>query len=255
MAKTFAKKYLFLIFAAILILFLVIGIVLFSQSTNKKNKVKKETRSLETIIIEPSQKHSATVIFLHGLGDNARNQQNICQPLAEKHPHIKFIIPQAPTISDEQGLLNSVSQIKKIIQGEINSGIAAAKIMVVGHSQGASVALAVGLTSDYRLAAKEENKTILFFLYHTYHNDIIPVDIGSQSAQLLKGKGYQVEFDNYYNGGHFFRPEKLQEIMTKKLKELLKKVLEYLEKQAIIPPGYYNLAVIFTAGFASNEKE
>ncbi|CAH1755898.1 1412_t:CDS:2 [Entrophospora sp. SA101] len=156
---------------------------------------------------------------------------------------------------DEQGLLNSVSQIKKIIQGEINSGIAAAKIMVVGHSQGASVALAVGLTSDYRLAAKEENKTILFFLYHTYHNDIIPVDIGSQSAQLLKGKGYQVEFDNYYNGGHFFRPEKLQEIMTKKLKELLKKVLEYLEKQAIIPPGYYNLAVIFTAGFASNEKE
>ncbi|CAJ0842008.1 10711_t:CDS:2 [Entrophospora sp. SA101] len=99
---------------------------------------------------------------------------------------------------DEQGLLNSVSQIKKIIQGEINSGIAAAKIMVVGHSQGASVALAVGLTSDYRLAG-----------------------IIGQSAQLLKGKGYQVEFDNYYNGGHFFRPEKLQEIMTKKLKELL----------------------------------
>lgn len=53
---------------------------------------------------------------------------------------------------DEQGLLNSVNQIKKIIQEEINSGIAAAKIMVAGHSQGASVALAVGLTSDYRLA-------------------------------------------------------------------------------------------------------
>lgn len=33
------------------------------------------------------------------------------------------------------------------------------------------------------------------------------------------------------------------------------KVLEYLEKQEIIPRGYYNLVVIFTAGFASNEKE
>ena len=33
------------------------------------------------------------------------------------------------------------------------------------------------------------------------------------------------------------------------------KVLEYLEKQAIIPLDYYNLAVIFTAGFASNEQE
>lgn len=76
-----------------------VGMVLFSQSTNKKNKTKKETGPLKTIIIEPSKKHSATVIFLHGLGDNAQNQHKICQPLAEKHPHIKFIIPQAPTIS------------------------------------------------------------------------------------------------------------------------------------------------------------
>ena len=53
---------------------------------------------------------------------------------------------------DEQGLLNSVSQIKKIIQQEINSGISPQKIIVIGHSQGASTALAVGLISDYRLA-------------------------------------------------------------------------------------------------------
>ena len=33
------------------------------------------------------------------------------------------------------------------------------------------------------------------------------------------------------------------------------KVLEYLEKQAIIPIGYFNLTVIFTAGFVSSEKE
>jgi len=99
MTETFAEKYLFLIFAVILILFLVIGIAIFSQSTNKKNKVKKKTSCLETIIIEPTKKHSATVIFLHGLGDNTQNQQNICQPLADKNPHIKFIIPQAPTIS------------------------------------------------------------------------------------------------------------------------------------------------------------
>ncbi|MCE8163730.1 MAG: hypothetical protein I3273_05710 [Candidatus Moeniiplasma glomeromycotorum] len=110
---------------------------------------------------------------------NAENQQSICQPLAQKYPHIKFIIPQAPTISvsmnygfsmpawynikgnprdimslkeDKPSLLNSVNQIKKIIQEEVNSGVSPQKIMVVGHSQGASVALTVGLTSDYRLA-------------------------------------------------------------------------------------------------------
>ncbi|CAI2198993.1 17857_t:CDS:1, partial [Funneliformis geosporum] len=137
---------------------------------------------------------------------------------------------------DKTGLLNSVNQIKKIIQKEINSGISPQKIMVVGHSQGASVALAVGLTSDYHLAgiiglsaflpcrneifnyAKLENKIIPFFLYHNYYDDIIPAYIGDQSATLLKEKGYQAEFDNLYNGSHFFKPEELQEILTKKLK-------------------------------------
>jgi len=53
---------------------------------------------------------------------------------------------------DKEGLLKSVNQIKKIIQQEINSGISPQKIMVIGHSQGGAVALAIGLTSDYPLA-------------------------------------------------------------------------------------------------------
>jgi predicted esterase len=265
MAKTFWRRWLFL-FLFILTLLLMVGMVVFSRSTSQKNKVRKGTPSLETIVIQPTDKHSASVIFLHGLGDNAQNQQNICQPLAAKYPHVKFIIPQAPTISvsmnwgwrmpawynikgnarditnlkeDKQGLLSSVGQIKKIIQEEINSGISPQKIMVVGHSQGASVALTVGLTSDYRLAgiiglsaflpcrneifnwAKVESKAIPFFLYHNYYDDVVPADIGSQSADLLKGKGYQVEFEGECSGGHFFQSEELQEILTKKIGEFL----------------------------------
>jgi predicted esterase len=53
---------------------------------------------------------------------------------------------------DKSGLLKSVDQIKKIVQSEINSGLPPQRIIVAGHSQGASVALAVGLTSDYCLA-------------------------------------------------------------------------------------------------------
>jgi len=74
------------------------GIMVFSWSRDKKNGDKVQ-KSLETIIIQPSKKHSASVIFLHGLGNNAKNQQVILQPLAEKFPQVKFIIPQAPTIS------------------------------------------------------------------------------------------------------------------------------------------------------------
>ena len=267
MFKNSSKKRLLWLFIVIIILLLVGGIViLFRSPKSNKSQVKKEPESLETIIIQPTKKHSASVIFLHGLGNNAQNQQSICQPLAEKHPHIKFIIPQAPTISvsmnwgwpmpawynikgnprdimnlkeDRTGLLYSVSQIIKIIQGEINSGISPQKIMVVGHSQGASVALAVGIISNYRLAgiiglsaflpcrneifswAKEKNKTIPFFLYHNYYDDIIPAAIGSQSTQLLKEKGYQVEFEGDYSGNHFFQSEELQAILTKKIEELL----------------------------------
>ena len=140
---------------------------------------------------------------------------------------------------DKAGLMNSVEQINQIIRSEVNSGIPAKKIIVMGHSQGASVALAVGLTSDFQFAgiiglsgflpcrneimddAKSANKSTLFFLYHNYCDDVIPVDIGSQSAQLIKEKGYQVEFEGEYSGNHFFQAEELQKIITRKLNELL----------------------------------
>src|SRR4051812_47400502 len=81
---------------------------------------------------------------------------------------------------DKEGLLKSVQQIEKIIGEEINAGISPQKIMVMGHSQGGSVALAVGLLTEYKLVgivclsgflpcreeifnlAKAENKTIPF---------------------------------------------------------------------------------------------
>jgi predicted esterase len=267
MAKIFSKKYIYFWLTSIfLIFFLVVGIVIFLMLQAKQSKSKKEPPPLKMIIIQPTKKHSASVISLHGLGNNAENQRTICQPLAEKFPHIKFIIPQAPAIpvsmnggwrmpawynikgnprdimnlkEDEKGLLSSVSQIKKIIQQEVDSGISPQKIMVVGHSQGASVALAIGLTSDCRLAgiiglsaflpcrnkifswAKTENKTILFFLYHNYYDDVVPAWVGEESAKLLKEKGYQVEFEGEYSGNHFFQPDELQKILTEKLSALL----------------------------------
>ena len=253
MPKLFAKKYIYLwIFSILAILLLLVGIFMFSQSRAKPKK--KELEPLKSVIIQPTTNHSASVIFLHGLGDNATNWQKKLEPIARTYPHVKFIMPQAPEIpvsmnwgwkmpawynikgntrdimnlkEDKAGLLKSVDQIKKIVQSEINSGLPPQRIIVAGHSQGAAVALAVGLTADCHLAgiiglsgflpcrteifnwAKSENKKTPFFLYHTYYDDVIPADIGSQSAQLLKEKGYQVEFEGDFNGNHFFDPEEL----------------------------------------------
>jgi len=52
---------------------------------------------------------------------------------------------------NKRQLLGQIKKINKIIQSEVKSGIPAEKIVVMGSSQGASVALMVGLVSDYSL--------------------------------------------------------------------------------------------------------
>ncbi|KLL02036.1 MAG: hypothetical protein MRERC_5c058 [Mycoplasmataceae bacterium RC_NB112A] len=170
------KKVIFWLVTFFLLILIILGTVVFS-SKSKPNQPQNQTiKPLKTLTIEPTQKHTATLIFLHGLGDKAENWEEILRPLAENYPHFKFIIPQAPWISvsmnygipmpawynikgnikdtlnlkqDKKGLLKSVSQIENIIQSEIDFRIE--KIMVGGFSQGGSVALAIGLTTRKKL--------------------------------------------------------------------------------------------------------
>jgi predicted esterase len=48
-------------------------------------------------------------------------------------------------------LSRQVSKIKKIVKSEIRTGIEPHKIIVMGYSQGGSVALVFGLTSDVQI--------------------------------------------------------------------------------------------------------
>jgi len=135
--------------------------------------------------------------------------------------------------------LKSVRQIEKIIQGEINNGIKPEKIIVAGHSQGASVALTLGLISNHPLAkimclsgflpcreeifewAKEENKTIPFLFYHKKSDNMVPFLVGEKSAELLRDKGYQTEFkkvEENYLRGHFYDYLEAEEIFKRQLK-------------------------------------
>lgn len=167
---------------AVVILIALCWIFFSSLCSNDKKSEGKETISpiseLKTFTIEPTEKHSATVIFLHGLGDSANNWENNLRLIAKNYPNVKFIIPEAPrkfmsmnygwpssswyniqgSIKDimnmkqnKEELLESVQQIEQIIQREIDSGMEPEKIMVGGFSQGGSVALALGLTTTHQL--------------------------------------------------------------------------------------------------------
>ncbi|CAG8595747.1 5156_t:CDS:2 [Paraglomus brasilianum] len=125
--------------------------------------------------------HTATVFFLHGLGDSGEGWAPAADQIRKAMPHVKFILPNAPvrpiTINggyhmpgwfdifelghlermlgageDEAGILNSMTSISRLIRDEVNSGIPAQRIVVGGFSQGCAIALATSLTSEYKFA-------------------------------------------------------------------------------------------------------
>ena len=51
------------------------------------------------LYFESKTKHTATVIILHGLGDTANGWSSFGPMLQMKLPHVKFVFPTAPTVS------------------------------------------------------------------------------------------------------------------------------------------------------------
>eukprot|EP01135_Chromosphaera_perkinsii_P007237 Nk52_evm45s745 gene=Nk52_evmTU45s745 len=149
----------------------------YSSSSSRKNPLSKSNRNnnnmsihkLSSVVINPSAKHTATVIFMHGLGDSGNGWSPVMNML--KAPHVKYICPNAPdqpvTLNmgmkmpswydiyslddkeaneDEEGIEKSANSIKALIEQEIESGIPANRIVVGGFSQGGAIALWTGLT-------------------------------------------------------------------------------------------------------------
>eukprot|EP01013_Petalomonas_cantuscygni_P038808 TRINITY_DN70023_c0_g1_i1.p1 TRINITY_DN70023_c0_g1~~TRINITY_DN70023_c0_g1_i1.p1 ORF type:complete len:305 (-),score=13.65 TRINITY_DN70023_c0_g1_i1:462-1274(-) len=55
-------------------------------------------RASNPLVIEGRGKASAAVIFLHGLGDTSAGWAPVCRQLSPHLPHVKFILPTAPSI-------------------------------------------------------------------------------------------------------------------------------------------------------------
>ncbi|KAG1815719.1 Phospholipase/carboxylesterase/thioesterase [Suillus subaureus] len=129
---------------------------------------------LTFVTITPKTKHTATVIFAHGLGDNGLEFSNNkeMRTIASQLPHIKWVFPNAPERSItawkgdtrrqsstrgwfdvlreplmyssehddikeyDEGIMQSVKHLDAFIQSEINSG---------GFGQGGAISLITGL--------------------------------------------------------------------------------------------------------------
>lgn len=135
------------------------------------------TRLLDCIELDPRQRATASVIWLHGLGADGNDFVPVA-PALELPPSlaVRFVFPHAPmravTINagmrmrawydilgidramreDGAGVRESQVQLEALIQKEKDGGIPASRIVLAGFSQGGAIALQAGLRHAEKLA-------------------------------------------------------------------------------------------------------
>jgi phospholipase/carboxylesterase len=116
---------------------------------------------------------------------------------------------------DEAGIRDSQQAVEELIAEQKQLGIAPARIVVAGFSQGGAIALQTALRHPERLAgvlalstylplnAKlkgelgEANRTTPIFMAHGLYDDIIPLARAEQSAKVLTDLGCKVQWQTY----------------------------------------------------------
>lgn len=196
----------------------------------------------------------ASIIWLHGLGADA----NDFVPMAEqfdllKKLKIRFVFPYAPvraitvnsgmkmrgwydifdlSISrkeDEQGIKDSHRLVSLLIAREESLGIPSNKILLGGFSQGAAIALYLGLRHPKKLGGiialsgylplpitlKEEGikpiNTPPIFMAHGLYDPVVPLMLAEMSKEQLEGLGYKIDWHSYPMP-HTVLPEEIKDI-------------------------------------------
>ncbi|KAJ1480861.1 hypothetical protein T484DRAFT_1809341 [Baffinella frigidus] len=98
---------------------------------------------MEPIIVPPRAVHSASVIWLHGLGDQGGSWTEVTRDFGSTLPHVKWIFPNAPSRpglspdaeEDEEGTMQSQTMLHALINSEVAAGIAPDRILIGGFSQ------------------------------------------------------------------------------------------------------------------------
>lgn len=211
----------------------------------------------QPVVIEPKKKHTASLIWLHGLGDNGYGWASVSAQL--QMPWIRCIFPSAPNRSitlnqgmsmpgwfdlsglgedfqdDKEGVIESVRFLKEIVEEERLKGIPRERIVIVGFSQGGAVALytlrsfpvggVIALSSWLPLVGERpyaipENKMVPLLFCHGDNDEIVRFQVGEGSARKLQDDGLMVDFKAYPGMAH---EACLEEIVD--IKRYLEKVI------------------------------
>jgi phospholipase/carboxylesterase len=198
------------------------------------------TENMETIEIETAANPLASVVVLHGLGADGNDFVPVCRMLAlDAVGPVRFVFPHAPvrpvtmnngypmrawydifglggaSREDEPGLRESQQAIEALLAREKSRGVAAARIVLAGFSQGCAMALLAGLRHADRLAGiaglsgylplaaatsaerSEANRDVPIFLAHGRADPLVALSRGLAARDVLLALGHPVDWHEY----------------------------------------------------------
>ena len=214
------------------------------------------SQELEFLTLETNSQPESAVIWLHGLGADGNDFKAIVPSLnLAPSAAIRFIFPHAPTQpvsinnrfampawydirnsdlhnrADMDGVLQSEELVRALIQEQIDNGISASNITLVGFSQGGVMSLFTGLRFEQKLAAiialscylpiKDQlpsqlsaaNKNTPILQHHGEVDDVVPMSAGKMANELMMQQGYNIQWQTYPMA-HSVMPEQLNDIGT-----------------------------------------
>jgi len=116
---------------------------------------------------------------------------------------------------DAAGIRQSQASIERLLRREIERGSRPERIVLAGFSQGGAITLQTGLRFPERLAglmvlssylplaetlaaeAAPANANVPIFVAHGEYDAVVPLELGSRSADRLREAGYPVDWHAY----------------------------------------------------------
>jgi len=188
------------------------------------------TEILPCVEIEPKgAKARGSVVWLHGLGASGHDFEPIVPMLQQ--PELRFVFPHAPQLpvtinggyvmpswydiltlerqpdrESEPDIRRSAVLVEALIEREKERGVPAERIVLAGFSQGAAMALHVGLRhgetlagllilSGYRVipdayAAErsEANLRTPILICHGTEDPMLPIDLGAEARDFVRAQ-------------------------------------------------------------------
>ena len=209
--------------------------------------------TVSPIELESGNSPNATIIVLHGLGADGNDFVPLCRRLAlDPVGPVRFVLPDAPErpVTRDGGYVMrawfdlyapgagqeaeadvraSQALVDALIAREVERGVPASRIVLMGFSQGCAMALFAGLRHPDRLAGivglsgylplaaataherSEANADVPVFLAHGTQDDVVTIDRALAAREVLDALAVPYEW-HVYGIDHEVNIEEIRDI-------------------------------------------